>query len=125
MNNDNKKILTMAFLIAGALVTLVIELFIDALASFIPTIARLFGTDTLRHGLPVVLGIITFFWLQLSPRVVKFCDEVVTELKKIVWPSRKDTVAMTMVVCLMLVISGALLGIFDSISGYFINMMTH
>jgi len=45
------------------------------------------------------------------------------ELKKIVWPSRKDTVAMTIVVIMMVLISGVVFAVFDGLSSYMIGAM--
>jgi preprotein translocase subunit SecE len=50
-------------------------------------------------------------------------DEVILEIKKVIWPSRKDTVAMSIVVVVMVIISGLIVSSFDFISGYLINFM--
>ena len=51
--------------------------------------------------------------MQFNKNVTKWADEVVLETSKVVWPTRKDTTAMTVVVCVMLIISSAVLGFFD------------
>ncbi len=45
----------------------------------------------------------------------KFFSEVATELKKVSWPSRKETVNLTMVVILLMMILGIFLAVVDGI----------
>lgn len=52
---------------------------------------------------------------QWWPMAVQFLREVRTELKKVVWPSRKQTVASTSVVVVLVVIVSAFLGMVDYI----------
>lgn len=125
MDNNNKKIITVSFLIAGALVAFVLGLLMDAFAGSFIAVARVVSNDFVRHVLPVIIGIITFAILQFNPKTVKFADEVVTELKKVVWPSQRDTIAMTIVVCIMLVLSGVLFGVFDFASSYVVNWLVN
>ncbi|HWU42348.1 MAG TPA: preprotein translocase subunit SecE, partial [Bdellovibrio sp.] len=76
-----------------------------------------------RHGLPVALGIVLFAVLQFNPRVLAWGEEVVTEIRKVVWPSRKDTTAMTIVCVVMVLISSVIISTFDLVSGFFINYL--
>jgi len=70
-------------------------------------------------------GIVAFFILQFNKGTLAWADDVVSELRKIVWPSRKDTVAMTVMVCVMLLISGIVLGLYDVIGGTLIDWLLH
>ncbi len=124
MDNDNKKILTISYLTLAAVVAYSMGLLIEALASIIPGLTGLTSQDYVQHGLPIVLGFGTFAALQFNKRVNVYCDEVVTEIKKIVWPSRRDTTAMTIVVCVIVVIAGFCLAIFDGMSGYLVGQIS-
>jgi preprotein translocase subunit SecE len=117
MDNTNSKILTLSFALAGAMGGLALHLLIKSFAAAFGIIARLSDSDIVRHGLPVLFGLVVFAVLQFNPRVVAWGDEVVVEIKKVVWPSRKDTTAMTMVVLVMVGISSILITGFDLASG--------
>jgi preprotein translocase subunit SecE len=52
---------------------------------------------------------------------VQFLREVRTELKKVTWPSRKDTFAGTMVVLVTIFIVAFFLGIIDSGLSYLVK----
>lgn len=123
MNNENKKFITVSFVAAGIIVGIVVSSLLAAFSTFSGALASAYANDTLRHGIPVAFGIITFLILQFNKKTVTYADEVVSELKKVVWPNRKDTTAMTIVVCIMVVISGLVLGFFDTISNYVVNKL--
>jgi preprotein translocase subunit SecE len=118
---DSKKILTVSFVLASILVAFVTGILLDLVGGMYGPAARLLSKDTVRHGFPVALGLATFLVFQLNPRIKSWADDVVIELKKVVFPSRKETVAMTVVVCIMLVISGIFLGLFDIVSSFVLN----
>lgn len=123
MVKENSKILTVSFLLGGVIVAIVVNALFTAFAASWTFVAKAYAMETVRHGLPVGLGMITFFILQFHPKALSYSDEVVTEIKKVVWPSRKDTTAMTIVVSIMLLISGFILGFFDLISNELVKLM--
>ena len=47
----------------------------------------------------------------------KLADEVVTEVRKVVWVGKKELYSMTLLVSVILIISGVVLGIFDFVAG--------
>lgn len=53
------------------------------------------------------------FFKKLPGRIVKFFRDVVHELKRVSWPSRKTLFTYTIVVIIALIFFAVLLGIFD------------
>jgi preprotein translocase subunit SecE len=49
-------------------------------------------------------------------KIIKFIQESIAELKKVVWPSKDDVVAQTIVVVIGIVITAGLLAIVDFVS---------
>ena len=43
----------------------------------------------------------------------KFIGETITELKKVVWPTRRETIHLTVMVIIISVVVGAILGTLD------------
>jgi preprotein translocase subunit SecE len=121
MENSNAKIITVSFALAGAIGGVVLHLLIKAFSSAFGIVARFADSDVVRHGLPVVTAFGIFLALQLNPAVKVWAEEVVTEVKKVVWPSRKDTTAMTIVVIIMVLISSVIISTFDFTSGIFLK----
>lgn len=53
----------------------------------------------------------------------QFLREVVYELKKVVWPSRKETMGTTAVVLVIVAICGAFLGVIDTLLYHLIRLV--
>ena len=123
MGDTNKKILTLSFAIAGALAGLVFHLLLKAFAGAFAIVARAAGSDMIQHGMPVVIGLGVFAALQFNKDVNVWGEEVVAEVSKVVWPSRKDTLAMTMVVCVMVLISSLVVMGFDFFSSSVMHLL--
>lgn len=124
MDKTNSKIITMSFAIAGAIVGTTIHLLIKAFAGAFGVVARFADSDVVRHGLPVVLGLGLFLGLQFNAKVKAWAEEVVIEVRKVVWPSRKDTTVSTVFVVVMVLISSVIITVFDFTSGYIFNILT-
>lgn len=123
MEKTNSKILTASFAIAAMLVGLTTSLLIKAFAGAFGVVARLADSDVFRHGLPVALGLVTFAVLQFNPKIHTWGEEVVSEIRKVTWPSRKDVTAMTIACVIMVLVSSVIVSTFDVISGFFINYL--
>ena len=116
MENDNKKIVTLIAVFSGALTAFVFDIILETLAASFTVIVRLRSNETVQHGLPILIGFIVFAFLQFHPKTKVWLEEVVSEIRKIVWPSQKDVTAMTIVCCVMVVVAGLGFGIFDYVS---------
>jgi preprotein translocase subunit SecE len=116
MDKTNSKILTLSFALFSMLAGLTLHYFIRILSSAFGFIARFTDADIVRHGLPVLFGVVVFAILQFNPRVTNWGEEVISEIKKVVWPSKKDTYAMTIVVIIFLLITSVIVTSFDFFS---------
>lgn len=127
MDNEknNQSIVNFAFVIAGFLVYFVVGVLFETFAASFGPVARLRSIEAVKHGLPVGLGLITFLMLFLNPKVQTWADECVAEVRKVVWPSRKDTTAMTIVCCVMVVVAGIGFGVFDFFASQLIKVFVN
>lgn len=117
MDKTNEKILTVSFLVAGILAGVVTAFLLDAFSGAFGIVAKATDSTVVRHGLPVVLAFSVFFLLRFNKSVMAWGDEVVLEIRKVVWPSAKDTRGMTIVVIVMVLISSVIITTFDFLSG--------
>lgn len=123
MDQINKKVITVSFLSAGALTAYTVSTLIQILQASVSFFARLAENELFTHGLPIGAGALVFLFLQLNPKTVKWAEEVVTEIRKMIWGTMKDTVAVTIAVCIMVIISGVVLGLLDFVSSKVINYL--
>ena len=123
MEKDNRKIITVSFVIAGFLAAVTTTVLLETAAASFGLIAKLYTQDIVRHGVPIAVALVTFAALQFNKKTLVWADEVVLEIRKVVWPSRRDTTAMTLTVCIMLTISCVILFVFDYISTEAVRMI--
>jgi preprotein translocase subunit SecE len=125
MENEksNQSIINGAFVAAGFLVYLLVNILFETFAGSFGAVARLRNIDVLKHGLPVGLALITMLVLFITPKTRLWADEAVIEVRKVVWPTRKDVTAMTLVCCVMVVLAGLGFGVFDFLSSRVIALI--
>jgi len=111
-----KKLTTMSFIGAAILSYSVVNMLFKAMAGAFGPVQRLYSMDLLNHGLPIFAGALVFFVMQFNPKILTWTEEVLLEVSKIVWPSSRDTVAMTIVVCVFVGIASFLLLVIDFVS---------
>lgn len=113
---DNQKYILMTFLGAAVLLGASIRgLVVPLLASMEVGDPRLFGLMDASAIAGVFIGIATFFILNRNRAAYVFTDEVVAELRKVVWPDKQETVRSTLVVVSFTVIVAGALGLYDFI----------
>ena len=123
MENTNSKIITASLAAAAVVLGVTIHLLIKAFAGAFGVVARVADNDLVRHGLPIAAGLILFGVCQFHPKIRTWADEVVAEVRKVVFPSRKDTVAMTISVIIMVLISSVIITVMDWASGVGLNSL--
>ncbi|MCP4602935.1 MAG: preprotein translocase subunit SecE [Proteobacteria bacterium] len=57
------------------------------------------------------VGLVVYLWRH--PKVNRLALEIVTELSKVTWPTRKELSASTVVVIVLSIIAAIILGLFD------------
>ncbi|MDO8526180.1 MAG: preprotein translocase subunit SecE [Deltaproteobacteria bacterium] len=63
----------------------------------------------------IISGLVLFLGLVWSPPAGNYLAEVISELGKVTWPARKETVVSTGVVIVMLTIATVFVMLFDTI----------
>lgn len=123
MENTNSKYVTLTIILFSALIGFTLASLLQALSGAFAVVARLSNYDMFKHGLPVVVAFIVFFSLQFNKKFLAWSDEVIAEIKKVVWPPLKDTRAMTVVVIVMVFISSIIISVFDLFSSFALNQL--
>ncbi|MGA0163884.1 MAG: preprotein translocase subunit SecE [Bdellovibrionota bacterium] len=119
METESRKLSILSFLILSALCSYAFYLFLTEVANWL----KLGGANVLfGQPWPVVggtissvLGLIGFLILSTNQKTTEFTDEVFGELKKVTWPTGKETAASTLVVSVMVIIAAVMFLIMDLI----------
>jgi len=78
--------------------------------------------------LGVVVAVIVAFLISATTEkgasAIAFIRSAIIEMKKVVWPSKKETTQTTLTVGVMVVIVGIILWTFDQIIGWGVRLLT-
>lgn len=122
------KTVTFSFASAGILAWWVSGVLFETLAVALPFFAKLrvykvAGIELYQIGLPFLVGLFVFCYLQFSRSKRLWAEEVVLETTKVVWPTQKDIQSSTIIVSFMLVLSGLILFGMDMLSTSLIDLI--
>ena len=73
----------------------------------------------------LVVALSLTFFTDKGKQFVAFANDAITELKKVIWPSRQETVQTTSIVMLMVGLTGFVLWGVDSVMMWAIGKITH
>jgi preprotein translocase SecE subunit len=75
--------------------------------------ARVRNVELVVRGVSVLAAGLLFFILWKNQKSNQFMNEVMTELARVTFPTPKETMNATVVVIVMVLVSGMILGLFD------------
>jgi len=78
-----------------------------------PAVGPLAGTDMLG----VLVGVATFLIMNRHQKIYSFTDESVTELRKVTWPSKEESIRSTTVVIITTLFIAFTLAFYDYVWG--------
>ncbi len=122
---DNRKVILGSYLGASILAWFLTRSSFAYLYLNFYQIRRLPGINAIREGLPLLIGATVFLVLLKHAHVNVVMEEVVSELKKVTWPSRDDVVKSTTVVIICILIASFILAGFDLMWGKLITFLLH
>ena len=112
----NRRYVLLTFIVTAILAGLTIK------AASVSALLELAYPDNLLMGLltttttfALVGGTVTFGVLIRTKKAITFTDEVVGELKQVIWPTRDETVRASTTVVLTTLFTAGLLAIYDYI----------
>ncbi|MBI4042980.1 MAG: preprotein translocase subunit SecE [Deltaproteobacteria bacterium] len=111
---NNRQIAVAAFLAFSALVWYVVERLVTQFAVSLGVARRVPGGEAFFVVVPLAVAGGLALYLIRNQRANDFMNEVITELKKVSWPVRKEIVASTVVAVVIMLLAGAILGLFDA-----------
>ena len=71
--------------------------------------------DLAVNGAAALAALIGGIWLYRNDRVYTLAHEIASELKKVTWPTKKETQLSTIDVIVMVIVSAIILGAFDTL----------
>ncbi|MCB9072141.1 MAG: preprotein translocase subunit SecE [Bdellovibrionaceae bacterium] len=123
MDKTYNKIIAVSFVITAFFFGWVVSVLMRVLSGMWGPFAKLTGDPTVQHGVPVLFALAFFVFLIASKSTKAWASDVALEISKVVWPSVKDTKALTIVVCFIILISAAIFAVFDFVSNKLVEFI--
>ena len=113
MENQYQKWVNISYLAVAALLAFILNSIAYKLSGSFDWEAKIRSIDLIIRVGSIILGALTFVILYRNERINQFMNEVVAELSRVAWPTQKETASATVVVVVMVLISGMFLGLLD------------
>lgn len=112
---SKQRYVMLAFILGAILVGMTLQSAAEsAFAQFMwPDNRIFFGLLNTTTAIALVGGAATFGILIRTPRALQFTGEVVTELLRVTWPTREETVRASTTVIVTTLFTAALLAVYD------------
>jgi preprotein translocase subunit SecE len=94
----------------------------DRVMTYMDIYVRSMGLQVVISILPILVGVAAAYITYRIEKVRNYLLEVIAEVKKVVWPNKKETWGATVVVIIAVIISGIVLGLFDWLSGLLLSL---
>ncbi len=123
MENNRQKIVNLIYFACAVFISYVFFSFGGTLAAKFDLEARVRNLDLWLQGIAIFAGVVTFFVLNRHQKATQFMHESVAEIERVSWPTPNETWKSTIVVIVMVIISGAVLGALDSLWAWLMKLV--
>ena len=113
MENNLQRFVNLGFLVVGVLAALLVSHILTSAIPMFDLETKIKNIQVTRQIVSLVIGAAVAFFMYQHPKVNAFANEVAVELSRVTWPSNRDTNSGTIVVVVMVIISGLILGLLD------------
>jgi preprotein translocase subunit SecE len=113
MENQHQKWVNLSYLAFALLVGYISFSVLGKIVGAYDLETRIRNVDLILRGSAIAVGAVLFIVLYKNDKANQFMNEVVVELSRVTWPTQKDTSSATLIVIIMVVISGVVLGFLD------------
>lgn len=122
---DNRKTIIVSYVLGSMALWFLTRQGLQALFVAFYQVRKLPNFALIREAVPVLAGSALFLALLWNKKVNTFLDEVVSELRKVTWPTREDVVKSTIVVLGCVLFASGVIAIFDVAFGKMISYLLH
>lgn len=113
MDTRFQKWVTVSYVAVGVLLGYIASAALNKIVGIYDLETRIRNVYFYVQGASVALGFILFIVLLRHKQVNDYMNEVMVELSRVSWPTQKETSSATIIVIIMVLISGMILGFLD------------
>lgn len=113
MESQYQKWVNLSYLAVAALVGYILFSMSIKIVGTYDLEARVKNIELILRGVSILVAAVTFGILYWNEQANTFMNEVMEELARVTWPTQKETSHATLIVIIMVIISGMVLGFLD------------
>ena len=95
---------------------------VERVMAYMDIYVRNISLQVVINLLPILVAGAAAYITYRTEKIKNYLLEVIAEVKKVVWPNKKETWGATVVVIIAVIISGIVLGLFDWLSGLLLSL---
>jgi preprotein translocase subunit SecE len=122
MDKFTRNVFSITLLAVAILVGFTAKVAMDRVMTYMDIYVRSTSAQVLINIAPVLFGGLAAYIVFRIQKIKNYLLEVIAEIKKVVWPNKKETWGATIVVIVAVIISGIVLGVFDWLSGLLLGV---
>jgi preprotein translocase SecE subunit len=123
MDNQRQKWVNLVFTAIAIMTAAILFVALSSLAARINLESSVKSIDLVIRLTSIALGAVLGLGLYFNDESNAFMNEVVLEMIRVTWPNSKETTNATIWVLLFVLVSGAILGAFDSLWSWIIKII--
>lgn len=122
MDKFTRNALSLTLLAVAVIFGYTTKVVIERVIAYTDIYVRSAALNVTISVLPFLVGALFAYLIYRINRVRTYLLDVISEIKKVVWPNKKETWSATGVVIVAVIISGLVLALFDWLSGLFLGL---
>ena len=122
MDKFTRNAFTITLLAIAVLFAYTTKVAVDRVITYMDIYVRGTALHVLINILPVLVGAVAAYLTYRIQKIKNYLLEVIAEVKKVVWPNKKETWGATVVVIIDVIVSGIVLGLFDWMAGLLLGI---
>jgi preprotein translocase SecE subunit len=123
LDKQGKKWINAGVAITCIVVFYVLLSFFSQIGEWFELEAKIASFTQIAQGLSALIAIVAFFVVTKHPELSSYLAEAYSEIIKVVYPDKNETMSMTFKVMILVTIIGFVLGFFDWAAGYLLSLL--
>ena len=121
--DDGKKWIQTSVTVTCLLLAYVLISFFTQMGEWFDLESKITQFNAISQIVSLLIALGVFVYIMKTPKTSDFLKEVYQEGVKVVWPDRSETVKHTVGIMIGVTIVGFILGFFDFVAGWLLNMV--
>ena len=122
-DSSSRKWIVGLLAIVSLIISYVVLAFLNQMNEWFALESKMASFQLAVMSISIVLGVASFLFSYKNGKIIKYLEEVYSELTKVVWSDKDSTIKLTVGIMIGVTITSILLGIVDFIIGKLLGLL--